>query len=176
MQPQQFVEQQQNFQEDILGEDYVVVISFDKIPSKLEMKTLQNAGIEIINYQSKNSYLAKVPTKMNSSKLKKCGIKTLRKYIVQEKLSPEIREGRFPEWAVKSPGTVDVAILLTDNLEANRLQFIHTFNITHLQTPLRGGDLIIGRIAQSDLQKLTASPMVAHVDAIEPAVERLNHE
>ena len=176
MQPQEFEEQQQNFQEDILGEDYVVVISFDKIPSKLEMKTLQNAGIEIINYQSKNSYLAKVPTKMKSSELKKCGIQTLRKYIVQEKLSPEIREGRFPEWAVKTPGTVDVAILLTDNLEAYRLQFIHTFNITHLQTPLRGGDLIIGRIAQSDLQILTASPMVAHVDAIEPAVERLNHE
>jgi len=176
MQPQQFVEQQQNFQEDILGEDYVLVISFDKIPSKLEIETLQNAGIEIINYQSKNTYLAKVPTKMNASELKKCGIQTLRKYIVKEKLSPEIREGRFPEWAVKSPGTVDVAILLTDNLEANRLQFIHTFNITHLQTPLRGGDLIIGRIAQSDLQILSASPMVAHVDAIEPTVERLNHE
>lgn len=176
MQPQQFVEQQQNFQEDILGEDYVVVISFDKIPSKLEMKTLQKAEIELINYQYKNTYLAKVPTKMNASELKKCGIQTLRKYIIKEKLSPEIREGRFPEWAVKSPGTVDVAILLTDNLEANRLQFIHTFSITHLQTPLRGGDLIIGRIAQNDLQRLTASPMVAHVDAIEPAVERLNHE
>jgi hypothetical protein len=176
MQPQQFVEEQQNFQEDILGEDYVVVISFDKIPSKLEMKTLQDAGIEIIYYQYKNTYLAKVPTKMNASELKKCGIQTLRKYINKEKLSPGIREGRFPEWAVKSPGTVDVAILLTDNLETNRLQFIHTFNITHLQTPLRGGDLIIGRIAQSDLQILTASPMVAHVDAIEPAVERLNHE
>lgn len=176
MQPQQFVELHQNFQEDRLGEDYVVVISLDKIPSKSEMKTLQDAGIELINYQSKYSYLAKVPTKMNAAELKRCGIKTLRKYIVKEKLSPEIREGRFPEWAVKSPGTVDVAILLTDNLEANRLQFIHTFNITHLQTPLRGGDLIIGRIAQSDLQILTASPMVAHVDAIEPAVERLNHE
>ncbi len=176
MQPQEFVEQHQNFQEDVLGEDYVVVISFDKIPSKTEIKTLQKAGIELINYQSKNSYLAKVPTNINSSELKKCGIQTLRKYIVKEKLSPEIREGRFPEWAVKSPGTVDVAILLTDNLEANRLQFIHTFNITHLQTPLRGGDLIIGRIAQNDLQKLTASPMVAHVDAIEPAVEQLNHE
>ena len=176
IQPQQFVEQRNNFQEDILGEDYVVVISFEQIPSKVEMKTLQEAGIEIINYQNKNSYLAKVPTKMKSSELKKCGIQTLRKYIVQEKLSPEIREGRFPEWAVKTPGTVDVAILLTDNLEAYRLQFIHTFNITHLQTPLRGGDLIIGRIAQSDLQILTASPMVAHVDAIEPAVERLNHE
>lgn len=176
MQPRQFVEQQQDFQEDILGEDYVVVISFDKIPSKAEMKTLREVGIEIINYQSKNSYLAKVPTEINFSELKRCGIQTLRKYIVKEKLSPEIREGRFPEWAVKTPGTVDVAILLTDNLEANRLQFIHTFNITHLQTPLRGGDLIIGRIAQSDLQILTASPMVAHVDAIEPAVERLNHE
>jgi hypothetical protein len=176
IQPRQFVEQHQSFQEDILGADYVVVISFNKIPSKAEMKTLQDAGIEIINYQSKNSYLAKVPTKIKFSELEKCGIKSLRKYIIKEKLSPGIREGRFPEWAVKTPGTVDVAILLTDNLESNRLQFIHSFNITHLQTPLRGGDLIIGRIAQSDLQILTASPMVAHVDAIEPAVERLNHE
>ena len=176
MLPQQFVEESKNFQEDKLGEDYVLVISFDKIPSKMEIESLQDAGIELINYQSKNSYLAKVPINISSSELKRCGIQTLRKYIVKEKLSPNIREGRFPEWAVKTPGTVDVAILLTDNLEANRLQFIHTFNITHLQTSLRGGDLIIGRIAQSDLQKLTASPMVAHVDAIEPAVEQLNHE
>jgi len=176
MSPQQFVDQKLEFQEDLLINDYVVVISFDRIPSKLEMKALRDSGIELINYQSKYSYLAKVPTKINLSELKNCGIQTLRKYIVKEKLSPEIREGRFPEWAIKSPGTVDVAILLTDNLEANRLQFIHTFNITHLQTPLRGGDLIIGRIAQIDLQMLTASPMVAHVDAIEPAVEPLNHE
>ena len=176
MRPQQFVNQHEIFQEDILGNDYVIVISFDKIPSQTEMKALQNAGIELINYQSKNSYLAKVPTKIRKSQLEKSGIQTLRKYIVKEKLSPEIREGRFPEWAVKSPGTVDVAILLTDNLESNRLQFIHDFNITHLQTPLRGGDLIIGRITQSDLQKLSASPMVAHVDAIEPEVKPLNHE
>lgn len=176
MQPREFIEQSQNFQEDKLGKDYVLVISFDKIPSKAEIITLQEAGIELINYQSNNSYLAKVPTSIRATDLEKCGIQTLRKFQIKEKLSPEIRGGRFPEWAVKSPGTVDVAILLTDNLEANRLEFIHSFNITHLQTPLRGGDLIIGRIAQEDLPQLTASPMVAHVDAIEPAVEQLNHE
>ena len=174
--PQDFLAQAEAFEADILGDDYVVVISFEKNPSKALRASLKKEGIQLLNYHSKNAYLAKVPTNIQAAELRKSGIKNIRKYLVTEKLSPEITGGQFPEWAVKSPGTIDIAIMLTDATERNRRNFIHQFSITNLQPSLRGGEIIIGRIAQDDLQRLTTSPMVAHVDALEPPAEQLNHD
>jgi len=173
--PQQFVEQTQDFQEAIVNDDYVIVISFDKIPNKETLKSLQNNGIELINYQTNNTYLAKVPTQFKVEDFRKNGIQKVRKYTVTEKLSPELKSIQLPEWAIKAPGTIDVAIMLADFDEANQAELIQDFNIIPLEI-LKGGSLIIGRVSQDKLPSLLASPKVIHLDAVEPDVQPFNQE
>ena len=60
--PQQFVEHRQDFQDAKLEENYIVVVSFKKLPSRKMLTDLNNVGIQLINFHSKKSYLAKVPT------------------------------------------------------------------------------------------------------------------
>ncbi len=173
--PQQFVERQQDFQDVMVKEDYVIVISFDKIPNKETLKSLQENGIELINYQSNNAYLAKVPAQLKAKDFRINGIQSIRKYNVTEKLSPELKLAELPEWAIKSSGTIDVAIMLIDNDKANQIELIDNFNITHIELR-KGGSLLIGRIAQDDLPNLSASPKVIHLSAIEPEVQPFNQD
>ncbi len=174
--PRQFVENHQDFQDTKLEEDYIVVVSFEQLPTEVMLTTLNQAGIELLNFHSKKSYLAKVPTSVKVEQLENNRIVTLRKYNVIEKLSPDLKSNQLPTWAIKSTGTIDVAIMLINNTTTHRQQFIDEFNITNIQSSLKGGAIIIGRVEQDDLVNIAASPMVAHIDAIEPEVQPFNQE
>lgn len=173
--PHQFEEGRKYFLNDILKDAFVLNVSFDRIPTKTMLVKLADASIELLKYHTENTYLAKVPVGIDAVQLEKCGIVSLQRILIEEKISPELKDGNFPEWAVKSAGTVDVAINLVDFSSTVQSELIQKYNIENVST-LKGGELIIGRINQAIYSDLVASPMVYQIDAIEPPVESLNQE
>ncbi|MEM6966251.1 MAG: S8 family serine peptidase [Bacteroidota bacterium] len=173
--PQQFVEGRQYLQNDILGAAYILNISFKKIPTRNVRRALTDTGIELLKYQRGNTYLARVPVGTTISQLEKCEVVHLRRISIEDKISPELKDGNFPEWAVKLAGTVDVAISLVDASANARMAFIQKYHIRNTKL-LMGGELLIGRIQQAIFQELVASPMVVQIDAIEPPIKSLNQE
>ena len=175
-QPQDFVQQKNNFEQDLLDNAYVVLVELGEVPSKSTKALLERHNIQL-NYQTENTYQAIIPTTVSAETLEQLGIVSIRKNIVENKISSTIKNGQFPEHAVKTAGTVEVAILINEHTTNRTIQkLIHSFNITHLQKPLKGGKLLQGRIAQSQLMTLAASPAVEYVDVVNSPVVQLNHE
>jgi len=149
-QPQEFVQQRNNFEQDRLDNAYV---------------------------QTENTYQAIIPRTVPANVLDQLGIISIRKNIVENKISSTIKNGEFPAHAVKAANTVEIAILINEHTSNRAIQkLIHTFNISHLQKPLKGGKLLQGRIDQNQLMTLAASPEVEYVDVINSPVVQLNHE
>ena len=145
MSPAQFAEQKTLFENDQLDGAYVVLVSFEKTPDQQSKTALGQNAIKLISYHSKNTWLAAVPTTADAEALKRAGIISIRKNNVEEKITQPLRTGNYPDWAVTTPGTVDIAIMLNENVSKTQQQkIIQNFNITHLRQALKGGSILRG--------------------------------
>jgi subtilisin family serine protease len=159
------------------GNNYYVLIKFDDLPDKSEILQLEKAKIQLLEYRSKNTYLAVVPNKIDQSTLKRLNITTVQKPAIEHKLCEAILNKEYPDWAVQEAGSVDIAIVFFEKTPQSKIQSIlNNFNINILENKHRGNTTIVGRIDQNKVEELAKSPLVAFVDVIQEPVDILNHE
>ena len=172
----EFVQQRNNFENDLLDDAYAVIVELEELPSK-ETRTLLHRHNIQLKYQTGNTYQAIIPKSVSAETLNQIGVIKIRKNIVENKISSTIKDGNYPSHAVKSDNKVEVAILLNDNTSNQTIQkLIHTFQLTHLQKPLKGGKLLRGQISKDQVMTLAASPAVDYLDVVNSPVVQLNHE
>lgn len=86
------------------------IICFDKIPSPAEREQLRQAGIELLDYIPNNAYTATITGTPDSTTLVNAKARSLIQPLAYQKMQPELAQKKFPSWAVKSAGSVDVWI------------------------------------------------------------------
>ena len=172
----EFVQEKKNFENDILEDAYVVLAELEEVPSKATRALLHRHNIQL-KYQTGNTYQAIIPTSVSAETLKQIGVIKIRKNIVENKISTTIKNKNYPTHAVKADNKVEVAIIINEKTSEQTIQnLIHTFQLTHLQKPLKGGKLLRGQISRDQIMTLAASPAVEYVDVINSPVVQLNHE
>ena len=175
-QPKEFVQQRNDFANDLLDNTFVVLVDLEEVPSKASKALMQRHNIQL-KYQTENTYQAIIPTTVPATVLDQLGVISIRKNIVENKISSAIKNNDYPTHAVKAPNTVEVAILINEHITEETIQkLILSFQLSHLQKPLKGGKLLQGRIAQNRVMDLAASPAVEYIDVINSPVVQLNHE
>ncbi len=172
-----FYQKRAAFQDAKSGNNYYVLIQFDKLPNKSQILELEKKHIQLIEYRSKNTYLAIVPKNIDESTLKRLNVIDVQKPVATQKLFESLLNKDYPEWAVQEPGTVDIAIVFYEKTPQSKIQSVlNNFNINILENKHRGNTTIVGRIAHNKIEELTKSALVAYVDVIQEPVYILNHE
>ena len=119
-----FYQKRASFDEAKSGKDYYVLIQFDKLPNKNQILQLEEQQITLLEYRSKNTYLAAVPKNVDEVTLKRLNVISVEKPIVEQKLHKGLLNKDFPDWAVQGSGSVDVAIKKRHNQKLNQFSAV----------------------------------------------------
>lgn len=146
---------------------YYVAIQFSKLPTDKEKQLLQNNGIVLMDYLPANAYLAAVSTGFNTAVLQAVPARAVFRLKGAHKTVPAFMQGKFPEHAIKSNGTVDLVITTYER-----------FSLTEVNTALAsvGAQVleeapvfknITVRIPQNRFRDLLDLPFLLWVEAID---------
>jgi hypothetical protein len=123
-----------------------VVLQFEQNLSSSDQELLKNSGIDIINYISGNAYIAIISSNSNTTILSALKTRAVFQLLPQQKIQPELVEGKYPAWAVKNPGTIDLLLsyassfnlleikqlLAQKNIDFISSQFAHTIQYIYV--------------------------------------------
>ena len=85
--------------EEMIEGHYYRLLQFYNLPGKQLFDQLTQSGIELIEYIPYNTYLAAIPTDFNVAELENLGVRSIQALSTDLKMSADLREGYFPEWA-----------------------------------------------------------------------------
>lgn len=144
-----------------------VVIQFENVPGEAEKKQLRSEGIELLDYIPDNAYTATVNTALNAGSLRNAKVRSVMELSVNQKLHAALANGKFPLYAVKTPGMVDVWI-----------SFPKTFSFQEISEELVNKNFVITgetfkaygvlelRIPVTRIAELATFPFVQYVQPI----------
>ena len=154
----------------------LVIIQFEEIPGIENRRLLENAGIRLLDYLPNYAYTATVISDLNVSILQKVRARSIVPLLPAHKLQPALAAGRFPSWAVKQAGMIDVWA-----------RFVQTFSWSTVETELvsQGFEvqsselkqyrILALRIPISRLHELAANPFIEYVQAVPKQEQPLNN-
>jgi len=86
------------------------ILQFEQLPGEKERQELKEAGIELLDYIPNNAYTVTITGNLDETLLEQVKARALVELNPVQKIQPLLVSGKFPSWAVKIPGTVDVWI------------------------------------------------------------------
>ncbi len=171
--PEKFKE----FQKAVYGENYYLLLTFDGLPGKAEVAKLADHKIKLLEYKSKNTYLAAIPADLNPSVLKSFNLKSVSEVEKESKLDSRLLSKDFPEWTKEVNGQVDIAIVFYEGTAIQTIQeFLQKYNATILEDKHRKGATVVARVSEDHIEAIAASPFVSFVDVKQEPIQVLNHE
>lgn len=172
-----FNTEKNNFEGVKVKDSYYVLLSFKKLPSKGAKQLLEDNGVELLSFYSNNTYMASMPSSVDTGVLEDLNVKTVGLPSSKMRASKDIQSANYPTWAVKEEGKVDIALLLhstISTLEKETLLQLHDIEL--LDDSQKKGTLIIGRIPSSNIEALYQSPLVSFVDVVQAPDQKMNYE
>lgn len=160
-----------------VGNQYYVTLQFDQLPNRNDLAILKEEGIQLLSYQSNQTYQAILPATIKRATLETLGIRSIFRTPVANKLSRSIATLELPAYAVVETGSVDVAVIFHETADPTSIsRLFQQYNVQVLKEKLRRGKTQVVRIDQDVIADFAASPIVAYVDVKAPAIEKLNYE
>jgi len=159
------------------GGKSLIVIQFDKIPTEAEKQSLKQEGIELLDYIPNNAYTATVSGFLNAVSLKKVKTRAVIELTPEQKMQPSLAAGLFPNWAVKTAGTIDVWISFLKNFsfeEISKECSIRNFDI--VSTDFKQYNVIGLRVAAIRLRELASLSFIDYVQAAPKEDQPLNNK
>jgi hypothetical protein len=92
------------------AEKSFAIIQFEQLPSENEKQQLRAAGIELLDYIPNNAYTVTITGSLDEDVLLQSRARAVVELSPTQKMHSSLSSGRFPAWAVKVAGTVDVWI------------------------------------------------------------------
>ena len=88
-----------------------VLLQFHHIPGSDERSKLSNLNVTLCGYIHNNAYFASIPTRYLTEISDLSFIRWVGDILPDDKISPDIREGKIGDWAINEDGTVSLRIL-----------------------------------------------------------------
>ncbi|MGH2552721.1 MAG: S8 family serine peptidase, partial [Chitinophagaceae bacterium] len=152
------------------------IIQFEQIPGKNERQQLAQQGIELLDYLPNNAYTVTISGSLSVDLLMQVKARSVVNLTAAQKMQPELAMGKFPSWAVRSQGTVDVWISFpkTFSLELVRQElYDRSFEIISVQQ--KNYRVLALRIAVSRLNELALLPFIAFVETAPAPDKEINY-
>ncbi len=171
--PEKFKE----FQNSRHGEDFYLLVDFEKLPGKEEIAKLEKYQIDLLEYQSGKTYMAAIPADLDPSILQSLNIHTVANASTESKMDARLFSKDYPDWTIVENGKVDVAIVFHEKTNQTTIQnFLQQYNPTILEDKHRGNTTVVVRVPQDKIESIANSPIVAFIDLKQEPIQILNHE
>jgi hypothetical protein len=151
------------------------VLQFSRQPNSSDKKILSANKIELLDYIPHQAYTVTIGSELSVPALEQAGVRSLIMPTPKMKMDDLLGRNKFPSWAVKEEGTIDVLISyartfsLADVLSSLEQKNLQVISLAHQEFRIIGA-----RIGQSDLNKLASLPFVEYVQAAPPQDQPLN--
>jgi hypothetical protein len=151
------------------------VFQFSRQPNASDIKVLSANKIELLDYIPHHAYAVTIGSELSVSILEKAGVRSIIIPSPRMKMDDLLAKNKFPSWAVKEEGTVDVLISYARTFSSSEV--ILGLKEKNIQVLSLLQDLyrIIGiRVSQSDIELLAGLPFVEYVQVAPPGDQPLN--
>lgn len=152
------------------------ILQFERIPTESEKSLFSAQGIELLEYIPGYAYTVSISGALDPLFLASHNVRALVVPEPAQKMQTALAEGRFPSWAVKSPGTLDVWVSFPRTFSAaevlTALRAAHIDIVSTVYQPYR---VLAIRIADTRLRELASQPYVEYVEAAPHEDQPLNY-
>jgi len=150
------------------GKQYLI-IQFYETPDIDKHHLLQSHGVELLEYIPNYAYWASFPQELTEDVLQSLGVKSTIYPSTANKMSPELYQQKFPDYAVNKAGTVDVFMTTFKNIEPDIFKKELEQRSTEIleKVELSAHTLKV-RVSQEKLPKLARLPFVKYIESIPP--------
>ena len=162
------------FQNSLFGNKHYVTIQFYSLPNEAIKAKLNAAGITLEDYIPNMAYTATVPASLDLNKLQSFNIRSVLQFSVAQKTPVDILAGKYPSYAIKSFGTVDMTVVTYEKISATLItSSLNAIGATILADNQVFRSFVI-RVPQTAVNSLTGLAFVQWVEPISPPDELEN--
>lgn len=146
---------------------YYVAIQFTRLPTDDDKALLKKNGILLMDYLPYNAYLATISDDFNIDVLQSVSARAVFRLAGLHKTPAALMEGKFPEYAIKNNGTVDLTITTYERFETSKLTAYLTAAGAQVIDAAPLFKNITLRISQNNFKQLVELPFILWVEAID---------
>jgi hypothetical protein len=151
------------------------LLQFNSLPSAEDRKWLSGHGIELLDYLPDLTYTATISGELSAPVLNRAGVRSVFSLAPQQKMDSYLGAGRFPSWAVKQPGTVDVWISFPKSFSLQQVrQELQLLNIEVIGTTYGAYRILALRLPQERVAAIASLPLVEFMQAAPAGDQTLN--
>jgi hypothetical protein len=151
------------------------ILQFSRLPGNYERKTLESAGIHLLEYIPDSAYTVLIEGTPGEEILFNAKVYGLIPFQPKQKMDRFLGRGMIPSWAVTFPGTVDVLISVTNSFPVEAvISFLENHEFQVIGTGLLSYGVISIRVPLSRLNELASLPAISYIQVLPPADKILN--
>ena len=155
---------------------FLLHLQFTNLPTKDSRQALENAGIQLHEFVSNNTYLASIPETLSLEKAKGLGIVACALKKPEQKLVQQLLEKNYPEHCVKG-NRLELAFNFQKVVDPTVIkEVLATYDVEILEDKHRGGYTITGLIDANKVEAIAKESLITFIDVVTPPVEKLMNE
>ncbi len=156
------------FQNSLFLDKHYVTIQFHKLPDAAAKARIEAAGISLGDYIPNMAYMASVSSSLDLNTLKEFNVRSVIQFTNDQKTTPDILAGNFPQHAIKSINTVDLNIVTYEKISATKIATVlKTLDASILADNQVFRSFVI-RLPQNKVNSLIGLSFIQWVDPISP--------
>ncbi len=148
-------------------------MSFTDIPTDNVKVSIEQYGIQFLEYIPQNTFLVSIPKNTNTAVLAEHGVTAVSKIKGEHKIDPKIQNSTFPDWALKN-GKLSVKVLLYKNADLSGVQEFFRLSNYQIDNINIFGMTITLTVNPSDLDYLASTNAVWYIEPIDPPALKEN--
>ena len=149
--------------DEVVNGQFFRIIQFDQIPSAEQHRSLEQAGIQLLDYVPHKAYIASLPTSVNALQLKSFGIRSIIPVPMELKVADNLRDRPFPAWALKKDKLeVMIKYYASVPLE-NVLAYCRAGGIEIIRQN-GANNFLLAAIGQDKVEEVSRLPFIAYLE------------
>lgn len=172
-----FFNSKSQFDNQIEGDFWFVLLAFEELPSGQLIKDLENADFELLEYKGGLKFYSRVPVTASKKLFNKFGITSVQALPFTSKLSPAVQALDAPSWAKSNSNRSNIVVLCRSVMNTDLFHLkLTAANIDVAEIQHISGDLYSIDVKDKDISKLAKIPFIQHIDYIQEMDQKLNYE
>ncbi len=157
------------FLRSTFGNQHYLALQFYSLPDKTTEALLKANGILLIDYLPDNTFTTAINKDFDLQAVKRIpSIRSIFMLAPNQKASEEINQKKFPKWAVKEAGFIDVTVITYEKFDGSKVEpaFAAINAIVVDQQPMFRTFIV--RVPQASIETFLSLPFVQWVEPIDP--------
>ncbi len=152
------------------------VLQFEKLPSEEKKKELASSGIQLLEYIPANAYTICITKNIDHTLLINAGVISILELSPQQKMHPLMAKGKFPSWALKTAGMVDVWISFPKTISFDEMRILLREEMIELTSTHYSQYNVLGlRIIRNRLNEIASLPFIEYIEPAPHGDQNLNY-